>query len=339
MTQVHRFRIGTPHPYGQTGVPGCGTVHLQSRGIGLPKIFQSHAQSAAYVSGKYITRRTGSRESPYPRTVGMRTFTDRKSVGRRLAQTETVPHRPMVEKTTVLGIELLIGRYAFATHLPPLPTFVPVQCQDAPPVQRLHRFRPYPAIGCSKGHVAVVSRLAHGNLETDTQATDEVTVHVAVEHKGMYHLDLFAPGIKIKAYGERKPFSSRGIVRITAFYPHQCSDIPRTFHRDAFHLSAIVGKMQYRLSFSRRTVLRGAQQSSLSAYRSPFATEAVEQTTAPFGNISLHLACGHPEERACLVHPYFCPGTVFRFMLFSGGLETDALRLSGHHRSHSEPLD
>ena len=97
--------------------------------------------------------------------------------------------------------------------------------------------------------------------------------------------------------------------------------------------------MQYRLSSSRRMVLRGAQQSSLSAYRSPFATEAVEQTTAPFGNISLHLACGHPEERASLVHPYFCPGTVFRFMLFSGGLETDALRLSGHHRSHSEPLD
>ena len=97
--------------------------------------------------------------------------------------------------------------------------------------------------------------------------------------------------------------------------------------------------MQYRLSFSRRTVLRGTQQSGLSAYRSPFATEAVEQTTAPFGNISLHLAGGHPEERACLIHPYFYPGTVFRFMLFSDGLETDVLRLSGHHRSHSEPLD
>ena len=39
----------------------------------------------------------------------MRTFTDRKSVGRRLAQTETVPHRPMVEKMTVLGIELLLS--------------------------------------------------------------------------------------------------------------------------------------------------------------------------------------------------------------------------------------
>ena len=269
----------------------------------------------------------------------MRTFTDRKSVGRRLAQPETVPHRPTVEKMTVLGIELLIGRYASATHLPRLPILFPIQRQHATAHQRLHRFRPYPTIGRGESYVTIVNGLAHGNLETDAQTTDEIVIHVTIEHKSMYHLDLFAPGIKIKAYGERKPFPPRDIVRIAAFRPHQCPDIPGTFHRDAFHLPPIAGEMQYRLSFCRRTVLRGAQQGGLSAYRLPSVAEAVKQATTQFGNISLNLSGGHPKERGCLVHPHLCPGTVLFYWFLRSGFKTDVFRFFRYHGGHSGPFD
>ena len=205
VSKVHRPTVGTPQPHRQFRTVPCRPVHLQARRVRLPEVLQGHAQAAAHVPGEDIARGAGAEERPDPRAVRMGAFADGEGIRHRLAQPETVPRGPMVHQAPVLGIEPFIRGDTLTAHLPCLPVRLPVQRQHPPPDQRLHGFGPHAAFRRGEGHMAVVRRLPHGYLEPYAQAPDKITVHIAVEHESMHHLDLLAARIEIETHRKGQP--------------------------------------------------------------------------------------------------------------------------------------
>ena len=268
----------------------------------------------------------------------MRAFAHGEGVGGGLAQSESVPHGPMVYQVPVLGVEALILRYALAAHLPHLPVGLPVQRQHATAHQRLHRLGPHAAVSRGKGHMAVIGGLAHGHLELHTQAADEVAVHVAVEHKRMHHPDFLAARIEIEADGEGQPQTAI-LTGIAPFEPDHGPHVADALHDGPLHPSFIAGKAQGLAALSRRTVLRGAQQSGRTAHLAPLQAKAVHQTVALLGDAGLQCSSGYYIRGRGLVHAHRRRGAGTALGPLPQRLETHRPGIGRNHGGHTGPLD
>jgi hypothetical protein len=101
----------------------------------------------------------------------------------------------------------------------------------------LQRFRPEAAVGTCKADGAVHGLVAHGDVDLEAEAADEVLLLVAIEDDGVDDANGCLSPEEIEAHGEGEPFALRHGTAVHAFDPDHGADWTLLFHGDALDLA------------------------------------------------------------------------------------------------------
>ena len=224
MAQVHRRRLGRPHPRGELRGGAGGVLHQHLHRVGLPEVFDAHAQPAAHIAHERKTRGALARRRKQPGALWVGALLDREAVGIELHQFEVVPHRPVVDHVEALPAHLRAVGHALTLQLRGVGVVAVGIGDDArgarAPDQWLDWLRPEAVALAGETHMAVLHLLAQRHSKRDAEAVDEVLLLVAIEEDRVHHPHRRLTRVKIEPHVERQPLAARIHALVDALELH-----------------------------------------------------------------------------------------------------------------------
>ena len=213
---VHLGCVGRPEPGDELRSGAGGLLDLERSGERLPEVLDADGEATAEVAG--VCEAGGARAGVGvdPGTLGAGALDDGESVGIGLDELEVVPDGVLGKGRAAGGARRFLRDAASAG---------------------LQRFRPEAAVGTCKADGAVHGLVAHGDVDLETEAADEVLLLVAVEDDGVDDADGGLAAEEVEAHGEGEPLALRHGTAVHAFDPDHGADWTLLFHGDALDLA------------------------------------------------------------------------------------------------------
>jgi hypothetical protein len=206
-----------------------------SRGERLPEVLDADGEATAEVAGVCETRSAGAGVGVDPGALGAGALDDGETVGIGLDELEVVPDG-------VLGKDRAAGE-GLARFL-----------RDAASAG-LQRFGPEAAVWAGKADSAVQGLVAHGNVDLEAEAADEVLLLVAVEDDGVDDADGGLATEEVETHGEGEPLALGDGTAMHAFDLDHGADWALLLHSDVLHFAEV--------AFAARGVFRVAVRAAL----------------------------------------------------------------------------
>src|SRR5665213_174140 len=136
----------------------------------------------------------------------------------------------------------------------------------------------------------VMHLLAHGDLERDTQAFDEIPLLIAIEDETVYEADLFLARIKIQAHGEGKPCAIAFDGFVKAFHFDDGTHGTALFYGDALKIAQIIVEAERSVVSGAVAVFGGADEPGLARDFAAIPADGADEIRAALRNVALHRA-------------------------------------------------